>query len=384
VRVRFLGGVGFAPVAGCVLALLFVAPARLQAQVPPAQSAADDEAAKAQAKAEFEKGVAAYDEDALASFQEAFRIRPHPLVRVNIANCYDKLGKPLEALFHFQQFIDADVGSAEQRKEVQSAVERLRKQVGQVVLRVAPDGATVTIDGGEQRRTPIVDALSLTAGSHQIEVRLEGYQTLTRTIEVKGGAQSELNLVLSRGTDPASAPIATVTPIEPIAPLTPGEQPQVAPPPASEPVPALPATAEPPPIAAVEPPPAVHAEHGKSPAVWIIGGASIALLLAGSVTGILALDAESDFDRALRERLDPNTDPLGRQAAYERALDASDRADALALTTDILLLGALGGATVTTILLINDSGEEKPPEGTASLVPVIAPHAVGARLRYAF
>jgi hypothetical protein len=375
--------------AGCALASLWLGPAPLQAQVPPAQTAADDEASKAQAKAEFEKGVAAYDaghyEDALASFQEAFRIRPHPLVRVNIANCYDKLGRPLEALFHFQQFIDADVGSAEQRKEVQSAVERLRKQVGQVVLRVAPDGATVTIDGGEQRRSPIVDALSLTAGSHQIEVRLEGYQTLTRTIEVKGGTQSELNLVLSRGSE-AAPPVATVIPTEPIAPLAAGEQPQVAPPPASpEPVPALPATAEPAPVPATQPEPVAQAaEHGKSPAVWIIGGASVALLLAGSVTGIIALDAESDFDRALRERLDPNSDPLARQAAYERALDASDRADALALTTDILLLGALGGATVTAILLIKDSGEESSPEGSASLVPVIAPHAVGARLRYGF
>ena len=350
-----------------------------------APAAGDDQETRARAKALFEAGVASYDagryEEALASFQEAFRVRPHPLVRVNIANCYDKLGKPLEALFHFEQFATADVGSPEQRKEVNAAVERLRKQIGQVVVRVTPDGAMVTIDGGEQRRTPLVDPLSLTAGKHDFEVKLEGYQTVQRSLTVQGGSTSELSVVLSRAGDTGVSPaLAAATP-------APGEQPQVATPPAAEPAP------EPAPVPALEPSelvpqePKAETDSGGLPMhVWIIGGASIALLLAGSITGLMALDAESEFDRALRTRHDPLADPITKEAAYLEALDASDNADALALTTDILLIGALAGAGVTVVLALNsrksgDGEEEKP---SATLTPVVGPQRAGLSLSGAF
>ena len=240
-----------------------------------APAAGDDTETRARAKALFEAGVASYDagryEEALASFQEAFRVRPHPLVRVNIANCYDKLGKPLEALFHFEQFTSADVGTPEQRKEVNAAVERLRKQIGQVVVRVTPDGAMVTIDGGEQRRTPLVDALSLTAGKHEFEVRLPGYQTVQRSVVVEGGKTAELTVVLSREGDSSVAPGVAVAP-------APGDQPQVATPPAAEPQP------ERPPVPALPPDAFEHDDSGAKEGsgggipthVWIIGGASAA------------------------------------------------------------------------------------------------------------
>src|SRR5262249_16622286 len=109
-----------------------------------------DEATKAQAKAAFEQGVAEYAAghyaQARVSFGLAYQIRPHPIVNGNIANCYDKLGKPLQAIATFRRFLDSDAGSPEQRMEVKSAIERLEHDVGRVMLRVTPDGASVTID----------------------------------------------------------------------------------------------------------------------------------------------------------------------------------------------------------------------------------------------
>jgi hypothetical protein len=348
---------------------------------PSNQGGGDDQEARARAKTLFEGGVAAYEagryEEALASFQEAFRVRPHPLVRVNIANCYDKLGKPLEALFHFEQFTAADVGTPEQRKEVSAAVERLRKQVGQVIVRVTPDGAMVTIDGGEQRRTPIVDALSLTSGKHEIEVKLDGYQTVRRSLQVQGGTTTELNLVLARAGEPA--PVAA-----PVPALGPGDQPQVAAPPAAEPEPKPEAD---PVAAAGESPPEPAPAQVAAPlptSFWIVGGVSAALLLAGSVTGIVALDAESEFDQAARVHLDPNSSGLARQSAYQQAIDASDRADALALTTDILLLGALAGTAVCVVLALNNAKDDDDDAPTATLAPTVTRHTLGARLSGAF
>jgi len=370
--VALSGGTAGLPLAVC-------AQSAHPAPAAPAEGAGDEQEARARAKALFETGVAAYEagryEEALASFQEAFRVRPHPLVRVNIANCYDKLGKPLEALFHFEQFTAADIGTPEQRKEVNAAVERLRKQVGQVVVRVSPDGAMVTIDDGEQRRTPIVDALSLTAGKHEIEVKLEGYQTVRRSLQVQGGTTTELNLALARAGEPAA----------PVSAIVPGEQPQVAAPPAAEPEPVpAPAVATESAASADEPPPA-QASAGLPTTFWIVGGVSAGLLLVGSVTGMLALDAESDFDSAARVHLDPNSTGLARETAYQQALDASDRADALALTTDILLLGALAGTAVCVVVALNaQNDDDKAPTAKLTVTPTLTPHGGGARLAGSF
>ena len=99
----------------------------------PRRRSAED-AARARPSSASSRRVADYDagryDQALANFQEAFRLRPHPLVNVNIANCYDKLGKPLQAIFHFERFLEAEAGTPAQRAEVTSALERLRKQVG--------------------------------------------------------------------------------------------------------------------------------------------------------------------------------------------------------------------------------------------------------------
>jgi len=112
--------------------------------------AQDADSGRENAKAFFERGVADYASGqyaaALGNFQEAYRVRPHPLVNVNIANCYDKLGKPLQATFHFQRFLESDAGTPAQRDEVQAAIERLKQQIGKLVLRITPDGALAIID----------------------------------------------------------------------------------------------------------------------------------------------------------------------------------------------------------------------------------------------
>ena len=103
-----------------VSALPPVFPTRAHAQENAA--AQDAERTKIRAKQMFEQGVSEYEAgeytDALASFLEAYRLKPHPMVRVNIANCYDKLDKPVEAIFHFELFLSSKVGSPEQRDEI--------------------------------------------------------------------------------------------------------------------------------------------------------------------------------------------------------------------------------------------------------------------------
>ena len=346
-----------------------------------AQSGQDSDEVRATAKALFERGVANYASgqyaSALGDFQEAFRVRPHPLVNVNIANCYDKLGKPLEAVSHFQRFLDSDAGTPAQRTEVTAAVERLKQQIGKVVLHITPEGALAVIDQDKEHRAPLTDAVPLEAGKHTLEVRLPGYTTLHQTLNVPGGSTLELSLALEPETSAEVRPAAPAQPALVIKPTT--EQPTT---------PVEPGLVEPEarPVPREMPAPLAEAPQAPRPKpslpthVWIVGGVGLTLAAVGSITGLLALDADSDFDAARSARFDTAATGLQRLAAYNDARDAASRADALALTTDLLLGGALISAGVTIYLIATAQARER-KSGSAQLSPLLSTRVAGLQLR---
>lgn len=339
---------------------------------------AQDEATKARAKEAFQAGVADYGagkyQDALTHFQEAQRLKPHPMVQVNIANCHDKLDQPIEAIFNYERFLDSGQANDDQRKEVAAALKRLRGMVGRLLLSVTPDGTSVTIDGGEARRTPIEEPIPLKAGTHHLDAKHDGYEPATRDLDVKGGAVVEVALQLTEAKA-AAAPI--VAPVPAPAPAPP-------PAPVAQPAPAEPAPVAAPAPAEPAPPEDEDLEErgpGLSTRVWIAGGATVAVAIGATVTGLLALSAESDFNaqRQLRFSMDPNLAAGDRVAAYNAALDAADRADTLAIVTDVLIGVAVVGAGITTYFVITDANEP-----VATLHPWYAGRSGGASVRLEF
>jgi hypothetical protein len=237
-----------------------------------------------------------------------------------------------------------------------------------VTLRIEPDGATVTIDGGERRQAPITEPVRLEAGAHVIEVAASGYETQKRDFTLGGGQAMELAITLA----PPGTPVVAITPTPGAEPA---EQPAAAPP---APLPAKPAPAatrapepERPAQVVVERPPGE--EEGERPflplSAWVSGGATVAMLLGAVITGQLALSAESDFDDA-RKTAEANPSEVGaleRRAAYVDALEAADRADALALASDIFLIAGVIGAGVTTYFVIDHYGEGESASPSAQL-----------------
>jgi hypothetical protein len=63
-------------------------------------------------------------------------------------------------------------------------------------------------------------------------------------------------------------------------------------------------------------------------------------------------------------------------AIYDQARDDADRADALALTTDILLGGVLAGVAVTAIVLLTSDGSGEQESAW------IAPQGAGVRVGF--
>jgi PEGA domain/Tetratricopeptide repeat len=333
------------------------------------------DADQALAKERFQRGVASYEAgqygEALADFQEAYRLKPHPLVRVNIANCYDKLDRPVEAIFHFDLFMSSKQGSPEQRAEIKEALKGLRKRVGKLMLDVAPDGAHVTIDDSDERRAPILEPITLKAGPHEVAVSLDGYDTLRRTVDVLAEETLEVSLHLTR-------PVPAVVPV-PVAP--PAEVQAAGPTPTSTAPPEAvtePDQAEAAPVAATEPVKEPTRSGGVPIGVWIAGGASLALATTGMITGLLVGSAEQDFDDSVRNRFDPTLTTTEQQVAWQKGSDAADRAEALALTTDVLFGAAIVSAGIAVYLYLAHDADE----ASATLRPMLAPGGTGVRAAF--
>src|SRR5688500_17352087 len=81
----------------------------LASSLLPAAVRAQDEAERVRARAEFSRGVERFEASdysgALSAFEEAYRLAPHPTVRLNIATCLEELGRPGEAMVHYERFL---------------------------------------------------------------------------------------------------------------------------------------------------------------------------------------------------------------------------------------------------------------------------------------
>ncbi|MCA9604654.1 MAG: PEGA domain-containing protein [Myxococcales bacterium] len=336
-----------------------------------------------QARIQFERGVGLYEshdyEGALASFQEAYRLAPHPTVRVNMANCYEHLERPIEAIFHFQRFLSESPNAPrQQRREVEAAITRLRATVGEVTLAVAPDGAQIVIDDAETRRAPVLEPILMTTGDHTVVVSMNGYRTARETIHIAGGDSPRVQIRLERGTD------------EPVVAATgPTEEPVAEP--VAEPLdePTGEPTDEPVEETATEDVEPVADDGGGftfrlTPPVIIFGSATAALGVGAIITGVLAIDANNQFEDAVARA--NSTTGAERQQARLDGQSAADTANTLSIVTDVLIIGTIAAAGATAFFIIIDGMQEEDDAAVADSgvravpVPMVDPNGGGVAL----
>lgn len=354
------GPVGsFAALGALVLSLFVLAPA-------PASAQEDD---TTRARAEFQRGVEFFQgsdyQRALDAFQEAYRLAPHASVRLNIANSYEQLGRPVEALFHFEHYLtEADHPAAAQRREIEASIRRLRGQIGTITFQITPDGATITIDATDQRRSPVTEPVRVTAGRHTVEVRLDGYRTETQVVEVAGGADARVSLRLARQeavatvTTPTDTTATTTAETEPVVAVTPIETTTT--------------------TTLVEPEPAEGGGGGIRVGIptIIAGSVTVAALIVALVTGPLALSANSAFERDVADANDVTITEVGREEARIDGRAHASEASTLATVTDVMIVTTIVGAGVTTALFILDQTSGGGDDQRVAVVPVFTPQGV--------
>jgi hypothetical protein len=176
----------------------------------PLTALAQDDPVTMQARARFKEGVDFYDkgsyENARLAFLQAYALKKHPAVLLNLAQSSAKAGHPLEAAKAFQQYLkESTSASAQQRQDAEAGLAEVRQKLGRIEI-IAPAGAEVTLDEKEKLGTaPFADLVDVEPGSHAL--RSSG-ETVRVTANAGQKVQAKFGVI--------AAPVPVPVPITPV------------------------------------------------------------------------------------------------------------------------------------------------------------------------
>ncbi|HQY64801.1 MAG: hypothetical protein IPF92_10345 [Myxococcales bacterium] len=256
--------------------------AAAQAQTP------QDEALTKRARARFQEGVDAFDkgqfENARLSFLEAYALKKHPAVLLNLAQSCLRSGHSGEAARYFQQFIhDSTQATPTQRADAEKGLADARSKGARVEV-TAPAGTDILLvtAAGDVKlgSTPLREPLDIDAGTSTLKGRLPSGTMETATVSARAGQRTTARFGQAAAPVPVPVPVPTPTP-------TPTPTPSAA---SVEP-PAGPPKVDPPPGEDAAPAPAAKKNWLAPPQtlwpVYVGGGVGVAGLV-GTVVFILA------------------------------------------------------------------------------------------------
>jgi len=176
-----------------LLALVAPASAKPKKKAPKPKPAQKQQTPEQQeADRHFKSGVALFNEakfaEALAEFERAYEIAPHPLVLYNIAGCHRELSHYGEAVKFYKRFLDEGKGKVpkDRTAAAQKELDGILARIARITV-AAPDGAVLTLDGNELGTMPIEMPLMVAPGEHKIVVQSQGMKDAERTVRVASG-----------------------------------------------------------------------------------------------------------------------------------------------------------------------------------------------------
>lgn len=214
-----------------VLSSTLAAP--LSALAQPSPASADPttvEGKRAEGKARYERGVAAYSagryKDAIDLFLQADALAPSAALSFNIARAYEKIGDDASTLQWFRDF-RRRAPDAKNAREVDDRIhvlegELAKKGVQQFTVLSSPLGATVIVDERPAGVTPFTGQLP--PGKHTVVLSLRGYSDSEQKLDLAPDRAQDMNVTLvpapNRPEQPeaasAAAPSATAVAPRPV------------------------------------------------------------------------------------------------------------------------------------------------------------------------
>ena len=211
-----------------VLLSLSAAPAKGKPKDPP-PAAANDPVARA--KELFQRAQKLYAQaryaEAITQFEEAYLLKPHPVISFNIGKCWEQLGETAKALRAYRDYLRLSPNATD-KDTVSDAIANLERRlkekgVQQLMVFADPANATITVDGKVLGSSPA--SVELAAGNHTLSVKAEGFEPVERSFVMSTQRATEMTITLrpvvkdaptveATTTAPAGEKTATITPAE--------------------------------------------------------------------------------------------------------------------------------------------------------------------------
>src|SRR4051812_9872899 len=169
----------------------------------PAHAAAPDETTVTMARERFKEGVAFFDkkeyDKARVAFLQAYALKKHPAVLLNLAQSELRSGHEADAAKHFAQYLreHKDATDAE-RQGAETGLTASKALVAEVALEVDTVAAEVYIDGDLEGSTPLPGPIYLAPGTHELQARKDG-KTATGKVTASAGQSTSMSLKLASG-----------------------------------------------------------------------------------------------------------------------------------------------------------------------------------------
>jgi hypothetical protein len=205
--------------ASCLLCLslscLSVLSPSLASAAPPVHASTDDDATVAMARERFKEGVSYFDQKqydkARAAFLQAYALKKHPAVLLNLAQSELRSGHEAEAAKHFAAYQRESKDASDTEKQAADAgLTAAKVVVAEVELSVSERGAEIYVDGVLEGNSPLPGALYVTPGSHDFEARKDGKTTSTQ-LNTIAGKHFDTELAFAAKPAPIAAPVASET-----------------------------------------------------------------------------------------------------------------------------------------------------------------------------
>lgn len=179
------------------------------ASLAPPPALAEDDATLTMARERFKEGVQYFDQElydkARAAFVQAYALRKHPAVLLNLAQSELRSGHEADAATHFAQYLREHTEATEaERQGAQAGLASAKAAVMEVPIEVDAIGAEVFLDQTLQGTTPLPQPLYLAPGRHTIVARKDGREDSV-DVEAVAGQSRSITLRPKRGFHPTEA-----------------------------------------------------------------------------------------------------------------------------------------------------------------------------------
>ncbi|MEO8185526.1 MAG: tetratricopeptide repeat protein [Deltaproteobacteria bacterium] len=160
------------------------------------------------ARQRFLEGVRHYDQHdydkARLAFLQAYLLKPHPAVLLNLAQSQLRAGRYAEAAENFAKYIRENP-TAEAMSHAKAAFEEARDKVGEVSVEVNSTGAIINVDGSDVGKSPLPYAVYMMPGRHTVRAS-KGGLSADESLEAIAGQRMYVTLALPEGS--RMAPVA--------------------------------------------------------------------------------------------------------------------------------------------------------------------------------